>query len=70
MSRTHGEDDCVWALQGLHLPAILRPNGEAYEYCGPMISGHTLAKDLRAKREMHDFLLDEFFAARKVQQVT
>jgi hypothetical protein len=71
MSRTHEEDDCAWALKGLYLPAILRPKGGAYEYCGPMLSRHSVLKDPRAKREKHDLLLDdEFFAARKVQQVT
>jgi hypothetical protein len=70
-SRRHEKDDCAWALKGLHLPAILRPKDEAYEYCGPMVSGHTLLKERKDKREKHDlFLDDEFFAARKVQQVT
>jgi hypothetical protein len=71
MSRKHGENDCAWALKGLHLPAILRPRGEAYEYCGPLSSAHTLLGAPKAERDKNDFLLDdEFFAARKVQQVT
>jgi hypothetical protein len=71
MSRTHGENDCAWALKGLHMPAILRPKAEAYEYCGPMHSPHTMLKDPKAERDKGDLLLDdEFFAARKVQQVT
>lgn len=71
MSRTHGEDDCAWALKGLHLPAIIRPKDEAYEYCGPLLSCHTMLKDAKAKREKHDlFLDDEFFEVRKVQPVT
>ena len=71
MSRTHGKNDGAWALKGLCNPAILRPKGEAYEYCGPLLSCYSLMKDRRDKREEHDFFLDdEFFAARKVQQVT
>jgi hypothetical protein len=70
MNRTHGKNDCAWALKGLCKPAILRPKGEAYEYCGPLLSCYSLMKDRRDKREEHDFFLDdEFFAARKVQQV-
>jgi hypothetical protein len=71
MSRTHGKNDCAWALKGFCKPAILRLKGEAYEYCGPLVSGYALMKDLKNKREKHDlFLDDEFFAARKMQQVT
>ncbi|KAH6876276.1 heterokaryon incompatibility protein-domain-containing protein [Alternaria rosae] len=71
MSRTHGENDCAWALKGLCMPAILRPKGDAYEYCGPLVSVCSLMKDRMVKREKdHLFLDDEFFATRKVQQVT
>jgi hypothetical protein len=71
MSRTHGENDCAWALKGFHLPAILRPRGEAYEYCGPLISGYALLANSEERKAPDDYLLDdEFFAARKVQQVT
>jgi hypothetical protein len=71
MSRTHEEDDCAWVLKGLHPPTILRPKDEAYEYCGPIISGHTMLKESKMKREKHDLFLDDgFFAARGVQQVT
>jgi hypothetical protein len=71
MSRKHGENDCAWALKGLHLPAILRPRGEAYEYCGPLPSAHALLGAPKAERDKNYFLLDdEFFAARKLQQVT
>jgi hypothetical protein len=71
MSRRHGEDDGAWTLKGLRMPAILRPKGEEYEYCGPILSTHTIFEDRKAQRKKHDlFLDDEFFAARKVQQVT
>jgi hypothetical protein len=70
-SRAHRKNDRAWALKGLCKPAILRPKGEAYEYCGPMVSVYATMKGLKDKREEHDlFLDDEFFAARKVQQVT
>jgi hypothetical protein len=70
-SGIHSENDCAWALKGLHLPAILRPRGEAYEYCGPMLSAHTLLGASKVERDKNDFFLDdEFFAVRKLQQVT
>lgn len=71
MSRTHTKGDSAWALKGLHLLAILRPKGKAYEYCGPLISGRTSPKVPGTDRERDNFFLDDdFFAARKVQQVT
>jgi hypothetical protein len=71
MRWAHGKNDCAWALKGLCKPAILRPKGEAYEYCGPLVSGYAMMRGLKGKREKGDlFLDDEFFAARKVQQVT
>jgi hypothetical protein len=71
MSRIHSRDDSVWALKGLYLPAILRPKDNAYEYYGPMVSSRTLLKVPGTDREKDDlFLDDDFFAARKVQQVT
>ena len=71
MSRTHTKGDSAWALKGLHLLAILRPKGKAYEYCGPLISGRTSPKVAGTDRERDNFFLDDdFFAARKVQQVT
>jgi hypothetical protein len=71
MSRTHAKDDSAWALKGLYLPAILRPKGEGYEYCGPMVSSRTFVEVTGTDREKDDlFLDDDFFAARKVQPVT
>ncbi|RII13657.1 hypothetical protein CUC08_Gglean004427 [Alternaria sp. MG1] len=71
MNRKHGENDCAWALKGLCKPAILRPKGEAYKYCGPLVSVCSMMKDPIVKREKHHvFLDDEFFATKKVQQVT
>ena len=56
MSRKNGRDDCAWALRGLHVPTILRPKGEEYEYCGPVMLRPTFLQDQGAKRRGLFFL--------------
>jgi hypothetical protein len=69
-SPTHHWDDCAWASKGLHQLSILRPKGENCEYGGPLRSSESLLTDPEREYERQQFdLVDEFFAARKIQQI-